>query len=300
MKDQRRTNIKVGISALAGLILLIWLFAWAKNIGVRSDKVTLHIEFTNVAGLETGDPVTVNGLRKGFVDDLKIKGNKVLMTALVDSDVDLRSDAKFGIMMLDLMGGKKMEINPGEAPGKLDISKTLKGNFYADIPEVMAMLGSVQDDLLAIIRDGRTTLSSMNEIVGDPSFSAEVKTSLSNVSAITAKLNGILDENKDNIKTISEQGASLTTQLNQLTLENKDKISQVLSETQSAIKNEDALIQKFNKLADETAAGNNNAGKLLYDRKIMSDLEESLTTLKELTRILVEQLKDSGLNVDIF
>jgi phospholipid/cholesterol/gamma-HCH transport system substrate-binding protein len=300
MKDQRRTNIKVGISALAGLILLIWLFAWSKNIGVRSDKVALHIEFSNVAGLETGDPVTVNGLRKGFVDDLKIKGNKVIMTALVDSDVDLRSDAKFGIMMLDLMGGKKMEINPGEAPDKLDISKTLKGNFYADIPEVMAMLGSVQDDLLAIIRDGRTTLSSMNEIVGDPNFGTEVKTSLSNVSAITAKLNRILDENEENIKTISEQGASLTTQLNQLTSENKDKISQVLSETQSAIKNADALIQKFNKLADETAAGNNNAGKLLYDKKIMSDLEESLTTLKELTRILVEQLKDSGLNVDIF
>lgn len=300
MKDQRRTNIKVGVSALAGLILLIWLFAWAKNIGVRSDKVMLQIEFANVSGLEVGDPVTVSGLRKGFVDDLKIKGNKVLMTAAVENDVDLRSDAKFGIMMLDLMGGKKLEINPGSSTAKLDINKTHLGSFYADIPEVMAMLGSVQDDLLQIIRDVRVALSAVNEIITDPDFSAEIKTSLSNVSAITVKLNRILDENEDNIKTISEQGASLTTQLNEITSENKDKIAQVLTETQLAIKNADELIQKFNKLADETAAGNNNAGKLLYDKKIMSDLETSLSTLKELTRILVEQLQDSGLNVDIF
>jgi hypothetical protein len=42
----------------------------------------------------------------------------------------------------------------------------------------------------------------------------------------------------------------------------------------------------------------NNIGKLLYDENIIKDLKLTLKQVNELTSILIEQLKNEGVNVD--
>ena len=66
MKDQRKTEIKVGITVLLGLIIFLWVLGWAKNWTVNSQRKEIIVEFSSVAGLEVGDPVTINGVRKGY------------------------------------------------------------------------------------------------------------------------------------------------------------------------------------------------------------------------------------------
>ncbi|MCU7490904.1 MAG: MCE family protein [Ignavibacteria bacterium] len=298
MKDQRKTEIKVGVTSLLALLLLIWIFGWAKNYRFNQDIKTVNIQFESANGLEKGDIVTVNGVRKGTVQEINISGNSAIVSAELEPDVKLKEDATFGVSMLDLMGGKKVEIKPGTSDKPLDYKQLQHGQFYADVPAVMAMLGSVQGDLVKIIKEVEVTLSSINGVLSDKDFNAQMKSSLANLASISSKLNIMIDENRQNIRQLSSNGAELTKETTTFIRENKDKISSSLNEIQSVMKNTNDLIGKINKLTDETTQKNNNVGKLLYDESLLKDVKASMQQVNELTKTLLQQLNEKGLNVD--
>lgn len=298
MRDQRKTEIKVGVTALIALLLLIWIFGWAKNYRFNADIKTVNIQFESANGLEKGDIVTINGVRKGTVTDINISGNSAVVSAELEPDVKLKEDATFGVSMLDLMGGKKVEIKPGVSDRELDYKRIQHGVFYADVPAVMAMLGSVQGDLVKIIKEVEVTLTSINGVLSDKDFNAQMKASLANLTAISSKLNLMIDENRTSIRQLSSNGAELTKETTTFIKDNKDKISSSLNEMQSVMKSTNDLLGKLNKLTDETTAKNNNVGKLLYDEELLKDVKASMQQVNDLTKTLLKQLNDKGLNVD--
>src|SRR3989339_26014 len=133
MKNQRKTEIKVGVTVLLAIIIFLWILGWAKNWSLSSNRKEISVEFNSAAGLEVDDPVTVSGVREGYVEDIKFNGNKVITLLNIPSDIIIKEDAKFSIMMLDLMGGKKVEVNPGESINELDYKKLQHGNCEGGI-----------------------------------------------------------------------------------------------------------------------------------------------------------------------
>ncbi len=298
MKDEKRTQIKVGITVLVGLFIFLWILGWAKNISLKSNEQIVNVQFENVAGLEIGDQVTVNGLRKGYVKEMSVKNNSVIVELSIDKDVKLKQDATFAISMLDLMGGKKVEVFPGQSQYPFDFSKTADGKFYADIPSVMSLFGSVQDDLVTVLKDVKVSLHSMNKYLTDEKLRSEVSNSVSNLNQLTQKLNTILTENRNDIKTLTSNAVELTNKSNELLTTNKENIQEIVKNLKSVFEKSDTLLVKLNTLTTQTMDQQNNLGKILYDDSIIKDLKSTLKQVNELTSILIEQLKGDGINVD--
>lgn len=298
MKDQRKTEIKVGLTVLAAILIFLWIFGWAKNISIRSTENIIKVSFQNVAGLEIGDPVTVNGFRKGYVNDMKVLPNEVIVEIALDNDVSLKKDARFSISMLDLMGGKKVEIYPGESSEVLDLTEIHHGIFLSDIPAVMSLLGSVQDDLVTVLKDVKVTLSSMNQYLTDEKFSSDIKQSLKNLNSLTAEINSLVQQNKDNIKVLTDNAILLTENSNQLIKTNEQNIHDLIKNMNEVANRSNQLLNDVSRLTNETLQQQNNLGKILYDEELMKDIKSSLRQVNELTSILIEQLKGKGINVD--
>lgn len=298
MKDERKTEIKVGITVLAAIIIFLWIFGWAKNISIRSTENLIKVSFKNVAGLEIGDPVTVNGFRKGYVNDMKVLPNEVIVEIAVDNDVSLKEDARFSISMLDLMGGKKVEIYPGEASASLNLNEIHHGIFLSDIPAVMSLLGSVQDDLVTVLKDVKITLSSMNNYLTDESLSSDIKQSLKNLNTLTSEVNELIKQNRENFKQLTENAVTLTEKTNNLIKSNEQNLNDLLKNLNEVTNKSNKLLSDINKLTNETLSKQNNLGKLLYDEEMMRDIKATLRQVNELTSILIEQLKGKGINVD--
>lgn len=298
MKDERKTEIKVGLTVLVAILIFLWIFGWAKNISIRSTENTIKVSFKNVAGLEIGDPVTVNGLRKGYVNEMKVLPNEVIVEISLDNDVQLKEDAKFSISMLDLMGGKKIEIFPGESNTALNLNEIHNGVFLSDIPAVMSLLGSVQDDLVTVLKDVKITLSSVNGYLTDESLSSDIKQSLKNLNQLTSEMNEVLKQNKDNLKLLTENAVALTDKTNNLVKNNEQNITELLKNLNEVVIKSDKLINDITQLTNETMKQKNNIGKLLYDEEMMHDIKATLKQVNELTSILIEQLKGKGINVD--
>ena len=298
MKDQRKTEIKVGITVLAGIIIFLWVLGWAKNFTVNAGRKIVDVEFATVAGLEAGDPVTINGVRKGYVDDISIKNGKVFVLVNLDSDSMLKEDATFSIMMLDLMGGKKVEVNPGLSDKELDYSKVQKGKSLGDIATAMATLGNVQGDLIDVIREVKTSLTYLNKTLADKSFEEDLKASVNNLRVLTHNLNSVLNANKDDINKLLKSGNELTESVNSFISDNKDSIQQTLSSLKETLERSKTLISNVNDFMLKIDNGENSLGKVINDEAMMNDLKTSVQNLKDLSNLLLEQLKNKGLKVD--
>jgi phospholipid/cholesterol/gamma-HCH transport system substrate-binding protein len=298
MKNERKTEIRVGLTVLVGILVFIWILGWAKNFSIKSNEHVVKVRFTNVSGLEIGDQVTVNGLRKGYVKEMIVEPNNVLVELAIENDVQLKEDASFAISMLDLMGGKKVEVFPGSSQTAYDNSKVSEGAFYADIPSVMSLFGSVQDDLVTVLKDVKVSLQSMNKYLTDEKLSSDVKTSMTNLSLLTEKLNAMLSENRKDIRSLTQNAVELTETSNKLLSSNKENIDQLFVDLKKVVQKSDTLLSDLNNLTKETMNQQNNVGKLLYDENVINDLKQTLKQVNELTSILIDQLKNDGVNVD--
>ena len=298
MRNERKTEIRVGLTVLVGILVFIWILGWAKNFSIRSNEHIIKVRFANVSGLEIGDQVTVNGMRKGYVKEMIVEPNNVLVELSIENDVQLKEDASFAISMLDLMGGKKVEVFPGTSSRVYDNNKISEGKFYADIPSVMSLFGSVQDDLVTVLRDVKISLHSMNNYLTDDKLNADVKKSLSNLSLLTEKLNAMISENRNDVRSLTQNAVELTETSNKILLTNKDNIDQLFIDLKSVFQKSDTLLTSLNSLTTETVNQQNNVGKLLYDENLIKDLKQTLKQVNELTSILIDQLKNDGVNVD--
>ncbi len=298
MRQDRKTEIKVGISLLVSLVILLWVIAWAKNVDLFSDKKELTINFNSVAGLSPGDQVAVNGVKKGYVESIYLAGNNVVVKTILDEDVDIRTDAAFSIMMLDLMGGKKIEISPGISEKQIDYSAVQHGQFSGDISTAMATLSGMEQNIKNIIEELSITLNAVNNILKDDKFASDVRNTFSELNLLSKKTSQLIEENRIGIKSLIDSSTSLVSTTNKFLQNNSNTLTRTIEQTSTLIDNSSQFIAKMDSLLKEIQLRENNIGKLLYDEQFYDDLKTSLDNLKELTSILIEQLKNEGINVD--
>lgn len=298
MKDIRKTEIKVGLTVVLGLLVFIWILGWAKNFSFDSNEIQTTVKFDNIAGLDVGDVVMVNGVRSGYVQKVSAKENYVLVDINLLPDSDLREDAQFYIMMLDLMGGKKIEVNPGISGESMNLYEIHEGHFAGDISTAMAMLSSVQTDLVDVIKEIKITLTNLNEVITDEKFNQDMKITVAKMAEISKNVDALLKKNNAEITNLIKVSSELVNTGNEILTSNKTQIDSALIGINTFLVQSNLLVEKLSGFADEIKSKNNNLGKLMYDDELLDNIKTSITQLKELTKILVEQLKGEGINVD--
>ena len=222
MRNPRATEIKVGVTVLLGLLVFIWVLGWAKSFSLSSSDNLVNVKFSKVSGLEIGNNVTVNGVRKGHVKDFVIQGSHVIVTLSISDEIQLKKDAQFSLESTDLMGGRKIEVNPGNSDENLNLSDIQQGEYITDIAGVISLFSDIQDKITIIANESVKTLQGINSLLGDENFIQGLRTSVDNLNNLTAKLDRVLSENQQNIKEIAENTKEITSDTKVLIKENKE------------------------------------------------------------------------------
>ncbi|NOX16811.1 MAG: MCE family protein [Chlorobi bacterium] len=298
MKNEVKSNVKVGVTVFAGVILFVLVIIWAKNLSFFSEQKHIVVSYSMVPGLELGDLVTVNGVRSGKVEEISQKYSHVLVTIGLDKEVKLQKDASFNLMMLDLMGGKKIEISPGVSPDEMDYNEIQQGLFSGDVSTMMVTLNSLQSDLVGIIKDVRKSLDIVSDLYNEGELKDELYDILKSTKELTNDVSALVKENDETIKSLLSRSNKLAENANNLIEENDEKISSLLEKLNETAAKSNELITSMNAFMDETKNKNNNLGKILYDEEMFKKLTETLNELNELSKIINKQMKGSGFKVD--
>lgn len=298
MRNPRATEIKVGITVLMGLLVFIWVLGWAKNFTLTSSDNQVKVRFNKVSGLEIGHNVTVNGVKKGHVEDFFIQGSFVIVTLRISNDISLKKDAEFSLESTDLMGGRKIEVYPGISDDDLDLSEIHQGNYITDIAGMISLFSNIQDKISIIANESVKTLQGINSLLEDKTFIEGLRTSITNLNNVTAKLDKVLLENQQNLREITENTKEITSDTKGLIKENKDNVERTLANINAVMLKSDSLMTSLNYLTQETITGGNNLGKILYNDSLYNNLIQAMESISELTKVLKYQLEADGIKVD--
>ncbi|MBL0332418.1 MAG: MCE family protein [Chlorobiota bacterium] len=320
MSANRSQEIKVGLITLIALLSVIGIIIWGKSAGLGVNNKTLSIILPSSNGIEAGAPVTVYGVRCGSVISVTISENKVIANAVIQSSIKLYSNARASVQMLELTGGRKIEIEPGDSGKEVKDDILIKGYSQGDISSSISKVDLIVTDAQIMIKKLDTTISSINGIVSSPAFKQSITNSLSNTEKASLQLNEVITQNKDAIKKtlldlqsasvelkntineISPIAKNLITNANGAVTEISGNVKSVSASTENTLKSANETILKINSLTEnlnKITEGINNKdgiiGRLVFDKKLSDDID---LTIKE-TKELVTKIRKYGINTNV-
>ncbi len=250
--------------SLATLIVIVGILWLGKsNFFVQGLPVNLLVK--NAAGVSQGDEVYFRGLKIGTVRNAELSNGSILLKLKLESIAIIPKDSKFTIKDYSLVGGKIIEIDPGNSSQNLNPEDTVWGNTAEGMADLVSDIRSLKPALQKILTNvdsltGSTTLKKlnltlykMNETVESINklLNGDVKETFANVNEITsenkekiAKLFSSLNQNSTELKNLLGTANAATLRLDSLLTKLNNKKS-----TLSALTTNDSLYENLNKAA---------------------------------------------------
>ncbi|MFC2113984.1 MlaD family protein [Bacteroidota bacterium] len=285
---------KVGLFAVATLVVLFVGVKFMKGRDIFSSANTYYAYYDDINGIQESNPIVVNGHRIGRVYDIRLEqenGNRVLVVLSVQGDLKLPLGTKARIIDLDILGQKAIELVLSESNQYHESKDTLIGEsspgmigemiepYIEKVKETIAKLQESLDD--GDGTDLKTTIANLNETIvnikeitedlNDANLASRLSLIVGHVEAITRTLK----ENEENIHAIL---TNLNTVSDSLAAAH---IKQTIDESYAVLEQVNLITQKIN-------SGEGSLGMLVNDDVLYKNLEKTSNDLDKLILDLKE------------
>lgn len=310
MKSSRAQEVRVGIITVVAVLVTVAAIIWGKGIGLGKDSHQLRISFAEAGGVEPGTPVTIRGVRKGSVTSVQVRPGDVLVTALIDADKALlHSDATASIQMLELTGGKKIELVPGAAAGTLADDAVIRGETPSDISTLVSGADQVRRQVSTLLGSLDTAVHAANAYLADKNIRYSINSTLENVRGVSQDLGQVVARNSGRVDqlvgTLNGLSADLKSFFDRMRPQAEsamDKLSgvaddarQALHTTDATARHADTLLTRIDSVVASLHNGQGVLPRLLHDKRLAAELEQTLKSI----RTLVDNAGKYGINTNV-
>ena len=269
-----------------------------KNL-FTTDNV-FYAKYDNVEGLSASNPVSINGLKVGQVDEIKPITTKdgrlhFVVKLTIDDNFEFSKNSTLEIFEPGLMSGKEMKINLSYGGETAKDGDTLKGNYALSmLNSLSSQVKPVKDQLSNVLLKLDSTLASTNKIV-DEQNRREIKLLLSNLNQTVASFKGTAEQT-NRILSSNEKGLhEVVDNANKMLLTTNATVSKYGTVVEKIdVDKLNATIDEFSKTANKLNSviagiqnGEGSLGKLAKDDQLYNNLTKTADNLNK----LVEDLK---------
>ncbi len=196
--DERRLEMKVGalvLAALVGVLGLLWLMG---ELTLGRDTV-LSVDFSHTGNVTKGAPVKLGGVVVGRVEEIHLEPDRrdaqgrplpvrMGLSVRPEALAALRSDARVTVGTVGPLGEPYLELNPGSASADpLPSGISLRGTDAPRLDLVAQQLSAFLDVASGALAEDPEGLRNL----------------AANVSRLTTTLDGVLNENRGDLKTLT-------------------------------------------------------------------------------------------------
>lgn len=275
---KRSNEILVGITATVALILAIVGSLYLARGGLQPGY-KLFAKFTWGAGLKQGQPVLLSGVNVGYVHDVEIRPDGVLIVQLrvrkeyripLGTTATIEPNGFFGDQLVALHPAKP---NPASfSPG----DTLLSGQATPSIGDVLARVDTIASNLSVLTTSMRT------EFVGTNGF-ADLRHAVKSADGLMADLSKLASQ--QNVE-LSKTQAALRKAASAV---DSAAVDSTLRSFRGAAANVDALTNelretsaKLSATLDKVNSGPGSVGKLMNDPALYGDMRQLLGRLDSL------------------
>ncbi len=164
-----RNEIAVGIMFFAAMGILAYFTIIKRDLFDTRDYYNMTALFTNVEGMELGNKVMVNGVESGKVTEIRLSGNRVIVTMRLFNQFTLYENYSITMKSASMLGGKFISIFPGtpfvegESQAVVTARENLIGFATGDPVEMVSILiDENREDINATIGNIRDITEKIN------------------------------------------------------------------------------------------------------------------------------------------
>jgi len=284
-------DLIVGASILVAVVILIGGVLWLKEVSVSRKMVDYAVLFPNVGTLQVGDPVMINGVSKGAVKSIYLRGNDVAVVLEIEKNVRITDECRIMIQNIGLMGERGVGLQYSQSgnlfnPIKGNDTTFLSGSFDTGIAEAMGMLGSVLGEVQVLAGN---LASIVEQTVGDTSFITLFKALLARLDTITVEVQGLVRENRGSINKSVANLKALTEEARVLLERNSPVLDSIAADGKALSSrallvagNIDSISVSVRMLLKQIQDEEGTVGKVLQDKNLYEDLKKTVADLDTL------------------
>lgn len=284
-------EIKIGVLALVSISILYFGFNFLKGSDFLSSNNTYYVYYDEISGLTASNQVLVNGYSVGRVANISIEqGEKTRVRVRLDvaKKVIVGKDAVGLLMDTDLLGGKAIDLQPGDIKNPAQHQDTIKGVLDKSLPEVFA------DKAMPIVEGLDSTITNINEFFKSYAFaSKQIQDMFAQAKSLLAASQHIVVENRQNLKSISDNLKASTDEFKKssedirVVLKNMRTISDSLTqiEINKTLNSLNRSLVSMDSITTQISSGEGTMGKLVYNDSLYNNLN---SVSEDLDKLLID------------
>ena len=284
MENKKFAEFKVGLFVFIAILVVFLTLFWVKGFSVSLTEQSYEVYFQKVSGINEGDQVSVNGVRKGKIDKIELAGDSVRIRFNLDKTIKLRNDYNIYIAATELTGGKVLYVEPGKSSVEVAPEQALHGTPGADFSTLMNSVQDITDNVKTLLGEFKksndnlnTVLANVNDIVGDANMKSNLKTTLSNLSLSSQNLNQLVSESRNGISGLTSRLGKTVDNVDIVIGDNSKELKNTLNEIQTLTTTVDTLVSNLNLVVMDINNKNKGIGKFISDDKFFKKMNKTLS-----------------------
>lgn len=284
----RGLEIRVGaVVLLAGVILVIGTM-WFQRFQLTEKRYHFFVRFAEVGGLVAGDPVFINGVERGKVEDIDLRDDDVVVEMGVRDGVAIPDNSKVSLQSVGIMGEREVIIRRGGSPGMIAEGDTLNGVLLMGLGEVMGETGDIIDEV-------QTVLQNLREITESLNADGTLRDGVEDFAATGKNLRRMTESNQALLNRSLSSLESATSKFDRLMTDHYAELDSSLAAAGRAGTHIEASAEHLAAISDDLKtissnlrAGKGSAGRLLTDDTLVIRLESATANLDSLLKDMRE------------
>ncbi|MGM0443685.1 MAG: MlaD family protein [Fibrobacterota bacterium] len=290
----KKSDFSVGLIIITAILIMFGGVIWLKDIKLGSSHHGYTAVFTNIGGLKSGDPVTVNGVKKGSIKKIYLRGEKVAVAFGLDSEVTLTDSSRITIKNVGLLGERTLEISlrsrgSARTPDTEEDTIYIDGDFDSGIAEAIGMFGDILQQATGLVD---TVEHMVNQTVASPKFIAFFDDQVDRIDTITALTENFLDGNDEDLTALIGDLKETSAMLRMITTDNRENI-QTLADNGAELSRRALLLEQeldttlthLKGVSRKIDSGDGTVARLINRSDLTDQLSRTLTAVDSLVAV---------------
>ncbi|MBO7383502.1 MAG: MCE family protein [Fibrobacter sp.] len=302
MKKNSALYFSVGLVVLLAIVILVFGVFFLNEKDPRETFNTFYLRFTQVSTLVLDDPVKVNGVKLGKVEDISLAGHRVVVRIRLRTDVKIPKDSEIRVQNIGIMGERQIGMILGDSTQYFAPNDTIDGQFDAGIAEAIGLAGEVCDSTKVLLESVKQAL---NGTIANPEFQDRFKTLLAKAETLEDRLMSMVNTTDPQLKKSLDGLNQVTAKVGELVDGVKPPIDNMFAGADKVMNNANSLIsdlegvtKHLDELIAKVQSKDNTVGTLLADKTLHDDLVKTVHSADSLFRVILHDGLD--VNVDFF
>lgn len=283
---KNRKAIIVAVSFITAFLLLWWGINFLKGKNLLSHQRRFYAVYDDAKGLISANPVTINGMRVGLVDNIYFDpsySGKVIVELVVTDNIPIPKNSVAVITSPALLGNMSVNIMRGDSDIEAHSGDTLLSSVAGGvIEEVGHQLMPLKDKIEKVVVSLDSVVLAVNHILDTATQQnvsqslAHLEVTMHNLESTSKKLNKIMSEEGDKIGPIIDNVTEITDNLNTFS----DSLNKV--EIAATIRDIDETVNELRTTIADINSGKGTVGRLMTEDSLYRHVDVTVERLNEL------------------